>query len=53
MNLTYSWYPTETLTLKLKLQNLLDESVEIDREGVTSFEETPGTSASLALDWTF
>ena len=53
VNLTYSWYPTETLTLKLKLQNLLDESVEIDREGVTSFEETPGTSASLALDWTF
>ena len=52
LNFTYSWYPTEMLTLKLKLQNLLDESVEIEREGVTSFEETPGTSVSVALDWT-
>lgn len=51
LDLTYSWYPTEYLTLKLKAQNLLGEKIEIEREGVTTFERDPGTSFALAFSW--
>tara|TARA_R110002072_G_scaffold13418_9_gene56216 strand:+ start:9512 stop:12268 length:2757 start_codon:yes stop_codon:yes gene_type:complete len=49
LDLTYSWYPTDAMTLKLKVQNLLDQTVEIEREGVTIFEEDPGMSYSLSF----
>jgi outer membrane receptor protein involved in Fe transport len=51
LDLTYSWYPTDAMTLKLKMQNLLDETVEIEREGVTIFEEDPGLSYSLTFKY--
>ncbi|WP_237064909.1 TonB-dependent receptor domain-containing protein [Microbulbifer guangxiensis] len=53
LDLTYSWYPTEQMTLKAKLQNLLDESVEIERSGVTVYEEEPGSSFSLSAQYQF
>jgi outer membrane receptor protein involved in Fe transport len=51
LDLTYSWYSTDSITLKLKLQNLLDETIEIEREGVVSFEEKPGTNFALSFNW--
>jgi outer membrane receptor protein involved in Fe transport len=51
LDMTYSWYPTESITLKLKVQNLLDEAVTIERAGVETFEEKPGTTASISLKW--
>ena len=53
LDLTYSWYPTEALTLKAKVQNILDESVRIRRGGVNVFSEKRGTQASLSLKWQF
>ena len=51
LDMTYNWYPTEALTCKIKLQNLLDESVIIARAGVETFEEKPGTTISVSLKW--
>jgi outer membrane receptor protein involved in Fe transport len=51
LDLTYSWYPTEEMTLKLKVQNLLDEAVEIEREGIVVFEEKPGTALAVTYQW--
>ena len=53
LDFTYFWYPTDRLTLKAKAQNILNETVSIEREGVVVFEEDPGTTYSLALQWGF
>lgn len=51
LDLTYAWYATETLTFKLKALNLLDETITIERGGVVTYEEDPGTSYSLSFEW--
>ncbi len=51
LDFTYSWFPTERLTVKAKLRNLLDEAIEIEREGVTVFTENPGAAGSIAVKW--
>lgn len=51
LDFTYSWYPTDAITVKFKAQNLLDETVEIERESVTILEEDPGQSFSLSFQY--
>jgi TonB-dependent receptor len=51
LDLTYSWYPTDSITLKLKAQNLLGEKLEIERGGVISYEEDPGSTFSASMSW--
>jgi outer membrane receptor protein involved in Fe transport len=51
VDLTYSWYPTEHITVKAKARNLLDEAVTIERQGVLTFEEKVGQSFSLNFQW--
>ncbi len=51
LDVTYSWYPTDTMTLKLKLQNLLNEEVVIAQQGIETFVEKPGTGFSLSFEW--
>jgi TonB-dependent receptor len=51
LDFTYTWYPTDSMTLKFKAQNLLDESVTIERGGVTTFEEDPGMSYAVSFTW--
>ena len=53
LDLTYSWYPTGEVTVKAKMQNLLDESIEIEREGVIVYEEQPGSNFSLSAQYKF
>ncbi|MBT8477861.1 MAG: hypothetical protein KJO06_03015, partial [Gemmatimonadetes bacterium] len=59
LDFTYFWYPTDRTTFKLKAQNLLDASVEIQRTDeslgrtVTVFEEKPGRLISASLSWGF
>ena len=52
LDMTYSWYPTDLITIKAKLQNLLDETVIIERDGVNTFEEKPGMTAALSFKLT-
>ena len=51
LDFTYFWYPTETMTLKFKAQNLLSETFTIERGGVIVFEEDPGTTVALTFTW--
>jgi len=53
VDMTYSYYPTENSTLKLKLKNLLDESIEIEQNGVVTFTKAPGMSISVDYKWSF
>jgi outer membrane receptor protein involved in Fe transport len=53
LDITYSWYPTEEISLKAKIQNILNESVEIEREGITTFEEDIGRTFALSVSWDF
>ncbi len=53
LDITYNWYPADSITLKLKLQNILGEAIEIERQGVIAFREKPGTGVSLAFRWAF
>jgi TonB-dependent receptor len=51
LDLTYFWYPTDRITFKAKAQNLLGETIRIERAGVTTFEEDPGTIFSISMSW--
>jgi TonB-dependent receptor len=51
LDLTYAWYPTDTMTVKLKAQNLLNETVTIERQNITVFEQEPGINYSLSFSW--
>lgn len=51
LDLTYSWYPTDEITVRLKARNLLDDSISIDRAGVTIFDEKPGVTLSLSVQY--
>jgi TonB-dependent receptor len=53
LDLIYSLYPTEKLSLKLRLQNLLDEDTVIEQNGVDVFEQNVGTTAKLDLSYRF
>jgi outer membrane receptor protein involved in Fe transport len=53
LDMTYSFYPDESSTIKLKVKNLLDESIEIEQNGVTTFTKAPGLSVSLDYKWAF
>lgn len=47
------FYPTDQITLQIRIQNILDESVRIQRGTVTVFEEKPGTHISGRFIWSF
>lgn len=51
LDLTYSFYPNDNLTLKLKVQNLLDEDVVIEQKGVEVYNEPKGQAFSLNLKY--
>ena len=51
LDMTYSWFPTDSIILKAKFQNLLDETVEIERDGVGTFEEKPGRTFAVSFKW--
>jgi len=53
LDLIYSYYPTEAMTIKLRLQNLLDEQLEIEQGGVTTLEQTVGSVIKLDLAYRF
>lgn len=53
LDLTYSWYPAENWSLKLRLQNLLDENIEIDQGGVTVLEQDIGMTFKADLRYNF
>jgi TonB-dependent receptor len=53
LDLVYSYYPTQAMSLKLRLQNLLDEKVVIKQGGVDVLEQTVGMNVKLDLSYRF
>jgi outer membrane receptor protein involved in Fe transport len=53
LDLTYSFYPTEKMQLKLRLQNLLDEDIVIEQGGVDILTQTVGLTTKLDLSYRF
>lgn len=53
LDLVYSLHATEKLTLKLRLQNLLDENIVIEQGGVDVLEQNPGSTARIDLSYRF
>jgi hypothetical protein len=53
VDLTYTWFPNDSLTIKTKAQNLLDEEIEIERGGIITYREKPGASISLSASYRF
>jgi TonB-dependent receptor len=53
VDLTYTWFPSDSLTIKAKAQNLLDEEIEIERGGIITYREKPGASIALSASYRF
>jgi len=53
LDLTYSWYPAENWSLKLRLQNLLDDNIAIDQGGVTVLEQEIGMTFKADVRFNF
>ncbi|MEM7612062.1 MAG: TonB-dependent receptor [Pseudomonadota bacterium] len=53
IDMTYSWFPTDRLTVKAKAQNVLGETITIEREGVVTFEQDPGSTFAVAVQWAY
>jgi len=51
LDFVYSWYPTDAITVKAKVQNILQEKIEIEREGVVTFEEDPGSTFAISFQY--
>jgi len=53
LDLTYSWYPAQNWSFKLRLQNLLDENLEIEQGGVTVLEQEIGMTFKADVRFNF
>lgn len=51
LDLIYSYYPTDRLSLKFRFQNLLASEVEIKQGAITVIEQNVGTTAKIDLKW--
>ncbi|MFS8606691.1 MAG: TonB-dependent receptor [Gammaproteobacteria bacterium] len=51
LDLVYSFHPTDRVSLRLRLQNLLDEKVTLEQGGVTILEQRLGRTAKLDVKW--
>jgi len=51
LDLTYSWFATDNVTVKFRLRNLLDEKLEVEQNGVKIIEQTVGMTGLLDLTW--
>lgn len=51
LDLTYSWFPTEQLTFKLRVRNLLGEELEVRQDGVSIIEQDPGMTVLIDAKW--
>ena len=51
LDLVYAYYPTEGLTLKLRVRNILGSTVEVTQGDVNVIEQNVGTSVLLNAKW--
>jgi hypothetical protein len=53
VDLVYSFFPTEQLSMKFRIQNLLDEELEIEQRDIVVLSQSIGTTAKIDVKWNF
>lgn len=53
VDLSYFFYPTENWIIRVRAQNLLDEEVTVERQGVEVFNQKPGSTLRLDIRWRY
>ena len=53
LDFSYSFHPTEKLSVKLRLQNLLDQDTVIEQGGVDVLEQNAGQTAKVDFSYRF
>src|SRR5690606_35996423 len=53
LDLVYSWFPNDNLSLKLRAQNLLNDKRNFEQDGVDIIEVDVGVGLRLDLQWEF
>jgi outer membrane receptor protein involved in Fe transport len=51
LDIVYSYYPTERVSLRFRMQNILDEKLRLEQAGVPVLEQSLGTTAKLDVKW--
>jgi outer membrane receptor protein involved in Fe transport len=51
LDFVYSYYPTDRLSVKFRIQNLLDEKLEIEQAGIATIEQNVGATAKVDVKW--
>ncbi|GLP96970.1 TonB-dependent receptor domain-containing protein [Paraferrimonas sedimenticola] len=53
LDFNYALFPTDGLSLKLKVKNLLDSKTEYKQQGVLVYQKKPGTEYTLQLSYAY
>jgi hypothetical protein len=53
LDLVYRWFPTDRMQIRFRFQNLLNDTVQIQQGGITTIEQTIGTTARLNFRWDY
>jgi hypothetical protein len=51
LDVTYSFFPTDKLTMKFRVQNLLDEKTRIEQAGTNVITQNVGSTVKLDVRW--
>jgi outer membrane receptor protein involved in Fe transport len=51
LDFVYSFYPTERLSMKFRVQNLLDEELEITQNDTVVLTQSYGATAKIDVKW--
>ena len=51
LDFVYSFFPTDRLSMKFRIQNLLDEELTIEQAGTEVITQTLGTTAKIDVKW--
>jgi outer membrane receptor protein involved in Fe transport len=51
LDVIYTYYPTDRLSFKFRFQNILDEKLELEQQGVVVLEQNVGTTAKIDIKW--
>lgn len=53
LDFTYSFFPTDSISIKLKAKNMLDETTEYKQQGQLVYAKEPGTEYSLQFSYEY
>jgi hypothetical protein len=51
LDFVYSFFPTDRLSMKFRVQNLLDDEIDIEQLGTNVLSQKIGTTAKIDVKW--